>query len=150
VPVVAPTLPRAGGADRSGQATVLPATAHAAERDFLTKERRVATTFRPCLLCPRAALRAYDLVSLARPLMASCLRVRGDVNLAIPSNGQILYIEVIDGGHGSARHPSGDADNMHSTRSQGILAAYPEQESRVTLSASIASGDPATLVTVSA
>jgi IclR family acetate operon transcriptional repressor len=75
------------------------------------------------------------------------------VNLAIPSNGQILYIEVIDGGHRLRTHiPAGTRDNMHSTAlGKAILAAYPEQESRVTLSAiDRVRRTPATLVTVSA
>jgi IclR family acetate operon transcriptional repressor len=125
-------------------------------RDFLTKEEEGSNySFGPAFYALGAALRGpTDLVSLARPLMAQLAsEFEETVNLAIPSNGQILYIEVIDGGHRLRTHiPAGTRDNMHSTAlGKAILAAYPEQESRVTLSAiDRVRRTPATLVTVSA
>jgi IclR family acetate operon transcriptional repressor len=75
------------------------------------------------------------------------------VNLAIPSSGQILYIEVIEGGHRLRTHiPAGTRDEMHSTAlGKAILAGLPEKESRVVLSTiDRVSRTPSTIVTVSA
>jgi IclR family acetate operon transcriptional repressor len=125
-------------------------------RDFVTKE--VGGGNYRCgsaLLALDAAARgSTDLVSLARPLMAKLAAKFGEtVNLAIPSNRQILYIEVIEGVHRLRTHiPSGTRDHMHSTAlGKAILAAIPEEESRAVLSAVGRVGrTPATIVTVPA
>jgi IclR family acetate operon transcriptional repressor len=125
-------------------------------RDFVTKEAAGANyRFGSALLALEVAARSStDLVSLARPLMAQLAAEFGEtVNLAIPSNGQILYIEVIESGHRLRTHiPAGTRDHMHSTAlGKAILAAYPEEESRVVLSTlDRASRTPATIVTVPA
>jgi IclR family transcriptional regulator, acetate operon repressor len=125
-------------------------------RDFVTKEVGGANyRFGSAFLALEAAARgSTDLVSLARPLLAQLAAEFGEtVNLAIPSNGQILYIEVIEGGHRLRTHiPAGTRDHMHSTAlGKAILAAYPEEESRIVLSTiDRFSRTPATIVTVPA
>jgi DNA-binding IclR family transcriptional regulator len=125
-------------------------------RDYLTKQAGGADyAFGTAFYALGATLRgSTDLVSLARPLMVQLASEFGEtVNLAIPSNGQILYIEVIEGGHRLRTHiPAGTRDNIHSTAlGKAILAAYPEDESRLILATiDRVSRTPSTLVTMSA
>jgi IclR family acetate operon transcriptional repressor len=125
-------------------------------RDFLAKEADGTNySLGRAFYALGASLRgSTDLVSLARPVMVQLASEFGEtVNLAIPSNGQILYIEVIEGDQRLRTHiPAGTRDSMHSTAlGKAILAAYPDQESRVMLSAiDRVSRTPATLVTMSA
>jgi IclR family acetate operon transcriptional repressor len=125
-------------------------------RDFVAKEvdgarYRLGTAFHALGAATRGST---DLLSLARPHMAQLACEFGEtVNLAIPSNGQILYIEVIEGGHRLRTHiPAGTRDDMHSTAlGKAVLAALPEKESRVVLSTvDRVSRTPSTVVSVSA
>jgi IclR family acetate operon transcriptional repressor len=125
-------------------------------RGFLTKEVDSARF----LLGPAfhtlgtATHRAADLITLARPLMLRLASEFGEtVNLAIPSNGQVFYIDVLESGHRLRTHiPIGTRDHLHSTAlGKAILAGLPESEARVILNTiDRVQRTPNTLVTVSA
>ncbi len=125
-------------------------------RDFVTKEVGGPNyRFGSAFVALEAATRgSTDLVSLARPLMEQVAAEFGEtVNLAVPSNGQVLYLAVIEGGHRLRTHiPAGTRDHVHSTAlGKAILAAFPEEEARVVLSTvDRVSRTPATLVSVPA
>jgi DNA-binding IclR family transcriptional regulator len=77
------------------------------------------------------------LVSLVRPSMTGLAASFGEtVNLAIMSNGQILYLDVLHSGHRLRTEiPVGSRDHLHSTAlGKAILASLPEGEAKAILS----------------
>jgi IclR family acetate operon transcriptional repressor len=80
--------------------------------------------------------RATDLVSLTRPfttqLAASCGET---VNVAVKSGSEILYVDVVQGGHRLRTDvPAGGRDHLHSTAlGKAILAQLPNAEAQAIL-----------------
>ncbi|MHB1533387.1 MAG: IclR family transcriptional regulator [Acidimicrobiales bacterium] len=101
-----------------------------------------------------AARSSGDLVSLARPFLIRLgAEFEETVNLAIPLDGQIFYIDVLESGHRLRTHiPVGTRDNLHSTAlGKAILAALPEPETRaILMSIDRVARTPTTLVTIPA
>jgi IclR family acetate operon transcriptional repressor len=101
-----------------------------------------------------AARTSADLVSITRPFMVRLASEFGEtVNLAVPSNGQVFYIDVLESGHRLRTHiPVGTRDHLHSTAlGKAILAGLPPSEARIILNTiDLVQRTPNTLVTVPA
>lgn len=85
-----------------------------------------------------AAHRSDNLVSLVRPAMVRLAAEFGEtVNLAIPVNNEVVYIDVLESMHQlRTQIPAGAHDNMHSTAlGKAILAALPDDEVNALLAA---------------
>jgi IclR family acetate operon transcriptional repressor len=123
-------------------------------RAFVAKEResRRYTLGAACERLWTAGEGTADLVSVARPVMARLAQsFKETVNLAVRSNGEIVYVAVVEGEHRlQTRIPTGTRDHLHSTAlGKAILAALPPPRSRQALEKiSRVRLTPNTLVTV--
>jgi IclR family acetate operon transcriptional repressor len=94
------------------------------------------------------------LVALVRPFMTGLAASYGEtINLAIMTNGEILYLDVLQSGHRLRTEiPVGTRDHLHSTAlGKAILAGLPEREARAILAAiDLAPATPNTVTAIPA
>ena len=125
-------------------------------RDFVAKEFEGTryTLGKACRALGNAGRSSAELITLAHPLMTRLSNSYGEsVNLAIPSNGRILYIDAIESERQLRTQISvGTRDPLHSTAlGKAVLASLPEDEAKVILSnIDRVSRTPNTVVTISA
>jgi DNA-binding IclR family transcriptional regulator len=125
-------------------------------RDFVAKELEGTryTLGKACRALGYTGRSSSGLIALAHPLMTRLNNSYGEgVNLAIPSNGGMLYIDTIESKNQLRTQITvGTRDSIHSTAlGKAVLAALPEDEAKVVLSnIDRVPHTPNTVVTISA